>query len=1248
MNKQLPAGTSTPAQHLADLWRRGQAPEIQGFLAELSEVGPDEVLAVLRIDQAERWRRGQRIPAEAYLVHWPDLERDDERSLDLIYSEIVLRQGLGETPRLEEYVQRFPRCAGQLQRQFALDRAMNWDSLLHPDAPSGGPGADASDTVRPPGFGAGPPDATPLLSDPPSGSVATRTTVPGYVIQEELGRGGMGVVYRAEQVRLKRPVALKMILAGEHAGAQELARFRQEAEAVAHLQHPNIVQIYEVGEHDGRPYFSLELVEGGSLAARLNGTPLPSRLAAELVETLARAIDHAHQRGIIHRDLKPGNVLLQSVNCKLQNENLHDDNLQFAFCILHFAIPKITDFGLAKRLDVASLATNSGQILGTPSYMAPEQASGKEVGPAADIYALGAVLYELLTGRPPFKAATTLDTVMQVVGDEPVAPRRLQPRVPRDLEIICLKCLEKDARRRYASAAALADDLRRFLDQKPIRARPAGPVVRFIKAVRRRPALATLGLVLAIGVILAFAGVLWHLGEVVAERQRVEVERQRVEEQKQRTQAALHQAEINLYLNHIALAAREWSAGNVDRAQQLLHQCPPRLRNWEWHYLKRLCHLELHTFTGAGGFGVAFSPDGRRVASASMHERAVEVLNARTGKVLHRFRNSGPAVAFSADGQRLASAELHLGKMGNVLDKEPCAVKVWDLKSGRQVLSLEGPAGHESAVWAIAFSPDRLHLASAGWDGKVKIWNAQTGDLERTLNHGPWVRVESLSFDRTGQRLATATRRQITVWAPLAGRILTRFDVQLSELDRVGTGFRASRSDKGESFKAEGVRPRDWDSTRKVWDATCSTEILTARGQTHQVAAVAFSPDDQWLAFARGDTVKVLSATGNQPWREMHTLRGHTDLVRALAFTPDGKRLASGSYDKSIKVWDLESGGELFTLRGHTDPINGLAYSPDGTRLASAGWDRTVRIWPAVADPEARTLKAHDRLVRSVAYSPDGRFLASAGADYQIKLFPRSGRGTPVVLTGHTDLVRNIVFSRDSQWLASASYDGKVIVWDVAHARPTLTYQRHSNRVFAAVFSPDGRRVASAGIDGVVRVWDRRTGKDILSFRGHTTPHRVFRVHALAYSPDGRHIASAGDDRVVRVCDADSGDEILALGGHTRDIMYLAYSPDGRLLASAGLDRTIRIYEADTGRKLPVLDRHTEAVIGLAFSPDCSRLASASMDRTVKLWVPATGQEALTLRGSMLEVFSVGFSPDGRQLASGNTDGTIKIWEGAP
>jgi serine/threonine-protein kinase len=401
--------------------------------------------------------------------------------------------------------------------------------------------------------------ATPPTQPP----AAELPQVRGYEIQGELGRGGMGVVYKALHLRLNRPVALKMLLAGPFARPEELERFLREAEAVARLRHPNIVQVHDVGDAGGRPYFTMELVEGGSLSEKLKGTPYPARQAAVLVATLAGAIQAAHQCGFVHRDLKPGNVLLTAEGA-----------------------PRITDFGLARRLDGGEGLTLSGIPMGTPSYMAPEQARGDRnaVGPASDVYALGAILYELLTGRPPFRGETATATLRQVMADEPVPPGRLNPAVPRDLQTICLKCLQKEPHRRYASAHALADDLRRFERHEPITARPTGTLERAAKWARRRPAAATLlaaALLMLAGIT---AAAVWYAGDRAQRRAEIQ---SRGREVNREANAALEQAESHLQRLRDRLddpiKVRELLS-DIDQWQRLVEQAQE-----DWQRVKTAC-----------------------------------------------------------------------------------------------------------------------------------------------------------------------------------------------------------------------------------------------------------------------------------------------------------------------------------------------------------------------------------------------------------------------------------------------------------------------------------------------------------------------------------------------------------------------------------------------------------------------------------------------------------------------------------
>ncbi len=415
-----------------------------------ADLEPPTPLAQVLEQQKQRWLKGDCVPVETLLMELPALSTNREAQLDLVYQEVMLREQDGDQPTLAEYQSRFPELADDLKVQFEVDQAL--DSELFADKTERLGGLDVI-----PGSG------------PDSG--LSKPSLPGFEILEQLGRGGMGVVYKARQISLDRLVALKIMLAGPHAGLAELARFRTEAETVARFQHPNIVQVYDFGIQEGRPFIALEMLQV-SLAKKLAGTPVPARQAAQWLETLANAVHYAHQHGIVHRDLKPANIMLS-----------------------RDGVLKITDFGMAKV--VASRAapqSHSGAILGTPSYMAPEQAFGKsrDIGPATDVYGLGAILYELLTGRPPFQAANVQEILDQVRLHDPVPPSRRRPHVPRDLETICLACLQKEPARRYVSAQALADDLGAFLAGEPIRSRPAGLWERLSRWARRKPAEAVL------------------------------------------------------------------------------------------------------------------------------------------------------------------------------------------------------------------------------------------------------------------------------------------------------------------------------------------------------------------------------------------------------------------------------------------------------------------------------------------------------------------------------------------------------------------------------------------------------------------------------------------------------------------------------------------------------------------------------------------------------------------------------------
>jgi WD40 repeat protein len=1012
-----------------------------------------------------------------------------------------------------------------------------------------------------------PTQPAPSPNDATPAAPAEWVSVPGYEVLGVLGRGGMGVVYKARQTALCRVVALKMVLHAGQAGGDELRRFTAEAEAVASLDHPHIVPLYEAGQCDGHPYYTMKLIEGGSLAAQLPRLARDLRAAAALLEAVARAVHYAHQRGILHRDLKPANILLDT-----QGQ------------------PHVTDFGLARRLEGGSSLTQTGAIVGTPSYMAPEQARAeKGLTTAIDVYSLGAILYEVLTGRPPFQASTPLDTILQMLEQEPQRPRRLAPHIDRDLETICLKCLAKDPVKRYASALALAEDLRRYLQGETITARPVGTLERALKWARRRPAVAGLLLLVALVAAVGLGGILWAYG---AARQSAKTARDEAEEattQARRAEEKEKEALRQAYFAQIGRAEAQLQAGDHAGAIQVLDRVGPEQRGWEFHHLQRRAEGTPLTLRGHihPVNAVAYSPDSSRLASASM-DQTIRVWDTRSGAELATLRHTSGvySVSFSPDGLRLASGSADQ------------TVRLWDAHSGTPIAVLRG---HTGVVSSVVCSPDGSRLASGSWDGTVKLWDAKSGAEIATLR-GHNDRVNCVSYSPDGTLLASASG--------------------------------------GEWSKPGEV---------KVWDARSGAEVATLRGHTGGVNSVVYSRDGSRLASAAAAEVKIWDAHGNA---EISTLRGHTAEVFAVAYSPDGTRLASASGDRAVKVWDAGNGAEIATLRGHTSNVTAVVCSPDGTRLASASRDQAVKVWDATSGVAVATLpgaavailRGHTALVRSVSYSPDGRRLASASDDRTVKLWDAQ-TGIPVAtLHGNTGGVISVAYSPDGTRLAGAAADHTLRLWDATSGAAITTLRGHTGAVACVAYSRDGRRLASASLDQTVKVWEAKSGAEISTLRGHTGW-----VVAVAFSPDGSRLASASWDKTVKVWDAQSGALLTTLRGHTDNVWSVAFSPDGSCLASAaGVQNKpgeVKVWDVRSGAELATLRGHTEGLCSVAYSPDGTRLASASWDRTIKVWDATSGTEVATLRGYGGMVFAVAFSPDGARLASAGGEGTVKLWD---
>jgi WD40 repeat protein len=1080
----------------------------------------------------------------------PSEPSDRERRLNDAIAEYLEAAEAGRAPDRESWVMRYPDLAADLRAFFA-----NHDRLARLGAP-----------------------LRALARTGDDGSVLGRVRYFGdYELLEEIGRGGMAVVYKARQVTLNRTVAVKMLLGGQFASTEDVQRFRMEAEAAANLDHPNIVPIHEVGVHEGQPYFSMKLIEGGSLAQRLHDFTRDQRAAAALLAQVARAVHHAHQRGILHRDLKPANILLASMGPAPQG------------------IPHVTDFGLAKRVRSETRLTQTGTIVGTASYMAPEQAAGmKGLTTAADVYSLGAIFYEMLTGRPPFQGGDTLELLYHVQQREPERPRTLNPHVNRDLETICLKCLHKDPQRRYDSAEELAEDLQRWLDGWPINARPAGAAERAWRWCRRRPAVAaslvavTLALLLGMTVASIFA--------VIAAQQAREAEAERamaliMQEQADQAAKAAAAAEAQerqardearrqLYVAQIHLADQAWREANTGRALDLLHDAKPDhpagsdLRGWEYFYLRRLCHADVRTLEHGGYVdSVAVSPDGTKVASAGA--QAVVIWDAATGQRLLTLpaRVNAAGIAFSPDGSQVASA------VGD------STVKVWDASTGKVVVTLAKEA-HAITDESVAFSPDGKLLALAGADNDVKVWDPATRQRILTLKgedlcHG-------VAFSPDGRRLASSSKGTVLVWNTATGEVV---------------------------FRCPG---------HEKW-----------------VNSVAWAPDGSRLASAGEDrTVRIWdAATG----KELLVLGVHTDAVRGIAFSPDSRRLTSASADRTVKVWDAATGKEELVLKGHTGPVQCVAFRPDGAQILSGSKDGTVRVWTASAQ-EARAFQAGGD-VTSLAFSPDGRRLAAVGGDHSAQVWDAAtGKGV-LTLRGGSERILSVAFSPDGQRLATGSADRTLKVWDAARGQPIFTCTEAA-RVDQVVFSPDRRTLASGSggwsHNGQVKLRDAASGEELRTFQ---VDGPVEYVHGLAFSTDGRHLVAALDSQGVMAWNATTGEPVSRRFGRAQGV---AFAPDGRLLALAVADGLVRVVDFTTGREVLALKGHAAAVSSVAFSPDGRRLASGSHDGTVKLWDMTDGRELLTLKGHADWVQCVAFSPEGTQLASGGRDGTVKVWDGTP
>ncbi len=1112
---------------------------------------------------------------------------------------------------------------------------------------------------------AGPGDSRDQATSPRAASPTGSSTVPddfsqidlpGYQILAELGRGGMGVVYRAQDTELNRTVALKMILSGAHAGEEEIARFHSEAEAVAQLQHPNIVQVFDVGRHHGKPYCALEYVEGGSLDQLLAHQKLSIAEAVDMVEALAHAMQSAHQSGIVHRDLKPANVLLV---------HKPDGSSDSGNGLSRF-VPKITDFGLAKRVEQDSNQTRTGAVLGTPSYMAPEQARGaKRVGPAADIYALGAILYEMLCGKPPFRAASPLETILQVCDQEPTSPRTHNSQIDRDLDTICLKCLEKDPAKRYASAEQLAQDLQRYREGLPIEARPVTTSERLLKWSRRHPQLAALAVVTLLAVVGMIIGGIWFNTKLSAAYNEKLLEQQKTADALQLEQAARVEADdatkraqqselisrqrlidhyVNMGMQNMnqsrMLEALPWFAESIRLEDKSERQLVQRIR---FHHALSNSPRPVRTWLHNGALGVFdFSPDGRYMAVAATLS-LVKIWDLDENRLVHSVRHLGrmQQILFSKDSSKLmlVSERLVLPMAGKT-GLPPIDVKLWDMQQGDWI----GPG-----LVVNSQSPLRQNLNSASTQSltlatvddaspsQFKLLDLATGQTVGTIDYSS--RIRKIRFHPNGD-LLFIQGDTASVWDAQTGRPVT---------ENIETEGRSTVAEVSFDHAASRLCMQTGSTTALVKLPSGNT-IFTL--ETESTPRTQLSPDGQSVAFLyRSGKVELVDVdTAKTVFQKMLPVR-----PSQIQFSLDSQNISVTSAS-AVFLLDAETGASICSpLSPVVSPSAHARFHPIRRQMAVTGGVGTlsgtgfVRVWDYQRQsPDVINIEQTSK-VSDVAAAPNGRWLLAA-APHELTL--HEIQSDPLTVISSTKLTsqadprdppQSMAWSDDSRLAAVGYYQGRIELWEIDNRK--LRWQVDYGEPLTFVrFDTSAKRLVSFGKDGLARIRDTDTGQPISPQLKHPRT-LVF----AAFSNADQSLVTVAQDFKTRIWDWQSGKQTHSLPARMTPVSA-TWNRERNLLAVCGVwlgQDPGRVAFFDLNQETEILEpiSETDPAMLVRFDPGGRRILVCTSNGTARIRSVQTGELLATPMNHSDEIVSAQFSHNGRLVLIACRDRTLRVWD---